>query len=317
MDIPTAHEGLLWIKTANNDKTNTSEEFLSFTVNQDVTAYVAYDHQISVPDWITSDYINTGDFIEVSDLGDGTSMEVWARDFPAGEVGMGGNMASGGSGAQLMYLVFLQGQGSGADTDPPIISQVETMGITDSTALIQWITDELSDSQVEYGFTATYGSMTPLDGSMVTQHSLALFGLLPETEYHYRVRSADGSANVAYSGDQTLQTEGVDLIPPQISSVGISSISDSGATISWITDEPANSQVEYGLAADDYEWAVQEAPLTMSHSIDLVELTAGTHYHFIVRSQDAAGNPSTSPDSVFTTQEEIPGQPGKPEHIDD
>jgi hypothetical protein len=318
VDIPAAYEGLLWIKTANDDKFNTSEEFLTFQVNQDVTAYVCYDHKISVPDWITGHYVDTGDDVRVSDLGAGTDMEVWARDFPAGEVIMGGNAAAGGSGAELMYLVILQGRGGTVtDTTAPLLSQISAGDISDTTAVIQWSTDEASDSQVEYGWTLAYGSTTPLDPSMVTQHSVVLSGLSPGIMYHYRVRSADGSANVAYSEDQTFQTGNTDTTPPQISSLAVSAVSESSATISWATDEPADSRVEYGLAADEYEWSIEDAALTTSHSLDLQSLVSNTQYHFIVRSQDASGNAVVSADSTFTTVQEIPGQPGMPEHHDD
>ena len=318
VDIPAAYEGLLWIKTANDDKTNTSEEFLTFQVNQDVTAYVCYDHQVSVPDWITGHYVDTGDDILVSDLGAGTEMEIWSRDLPAGQVAMGGNMATGGSGAELMYLVILQGRGGAVeDTTPPLISQVSAGDISDTAAVVQWSTDEASDSQVEYGWTMAYGSTTPLDPAMITQHSVVLSGLSPGILYHYRVRSADGSGNAAHSEDQTFQTGNTDTTPPQISAITVSAVSESSATVSWSTDEPADSRVEYGLAADDYEWSMEDAALATSHGFNLPELVSNTRYHFIVRSQDEHNNTAVSADSTFTTELEAPGQPGAPEHHDD
>jgi chitodextrinase len=162
-----------------------------------------------------------------------------------------------------------------------------------------------------------YGSATPVDGSMVTQHSVMISGLSPATQYHYRVRSADGFYNVAYSDDHTFETQGVDLLPPQIFSLELSSVTDSAATISWSTDEPATSQVNYGLAPDSYDWSVVDTLLNTSHSLDLVGLSPVTQYHFSVRSQDAAGNSGASPDSTFTTKHETPGQPSKPIHYDD
>ena len=41
---------------------------------------------------------------------------------------------------------------------PPIISIVATGTITTNAATILWITDQLSDSRVEYGTTTAYGS---------------------------------------------------------------------------------------------------------------------------------------------------------------
>jgi chitodextrinase len=316
-DIPAEYEGLLWIKTANDDKYNTSEEFLTFTVNQDVTAYIAYDHRAtSLPEWITTYYAGTGAEIAVSDV-EASPLHVWSRDFPAGDVVMGGNMATGASGAYSMYAVLLRGQGMSADTTAPLISGVLATGVSEDQVTIQWSTDEISNSQVEYGLTAAYGSTTPLDENLVTQHLLTLSDLSPATLYHYRVRSADGSANVAYSGDHTFETTGADVIPPQIFSVEVSTISDSGATITWSTDESSDSKVEYGLAPDVYNWSVEDTSLTMSHSLDIMELSPMTQYHFSVQSRDASGNVSATADSMFITTQEVPGQPSKPIHYDD
>jgi hypothetical protein len=316
-NIPTGYHGLLWIMTANDDKNSSTEDFLNFTVNQDVTAYVAYDHRASsLPFWITDHYVETGMGIEVTD--GASPLQLWARDVTTREVVMGGNMATGASGAGSMYVVLLRGHGAAADTTPPLISQLDAADITETGATIQWSTDEPADSQVEYGPTAAYGSTTPLDSNMVMQHNVVLWGLLPQTMYHYRVRSADGAGNTTLSQDSTFETaDPSDTAPPQISSLEISAISDMGAVIGWSTDEPADSKVEYGLAPGTYGWSAQDSSLTLSHALELMGLMPATQYHFRVRSQDAWSNASVSQDSFFVTKHELPGPPGRPEHYDD
>src|SRR5437016_7186542 len=79
------------------------------------------------------------------------------------------------------------------DNAPPVISSMSASGITSSSATISWTTDETSDSQVEYGTTSAYGSVTALNASFVTAHSQALNGLLASTVYHYRVKSRDAA----------------------------------------------------------------------------------------------------------------------------
>ncbi|MDZ7363133.1 MAG: PQQ-dependent sugar dehydrogenase, partial [candidate division KSB1 bacterium] len=69
-----------------------------------------------------------------------------------------------------------------------------------------WQTDEASDSQVEYGLTAGYGSSSPLDAALVTSHTVTLSGLQPNTTYHYRVKSKDAAGNLAASGDFSFTT---------------------------------------------------------------------------------------------------------------
>src|SRR5436309_7638239 len=55
------------------------------------------------------------------------------------------------------------------DNASPVISSMSASGITSSSATISWTTDEASDSQVEYGTSTAYGSVTALNASLVTE----------------------------------------------------------------------------------------------------------------------------------------------------
>src|ERR1035437_571409 len=93
-----------------------------------------------------------------------------------------------------------------ADVTPPVISSISggTPGTSGTT--ITWFTDEVSDSQVDYGLTTAYGNTTSLNTSLLTSHSVVLSNLSSYTVYHYRVRSKDALGNLATSSDQTLTT---------------------------------------------------------------------------------------------------------------
>ena len=95
-----------------------------------------------------------------------------------------------------------------ANTTGPVISAVAASGITTTGATITWTTDKASDSQVDYGTTATYGSSTTLNTALVTAHSQALTGLTANTLYHYRVKSKDSGGNLTTSADFTFTTLG-------------------------------------------------------------------------------------------------------------
>ncbi|MGR9088794.1 MAG: fibronectin type III domain-containing protein, partial [Gammaproteobacteria bacterium] len=97
------------------------------------------------------------------------------------------------------------GGSGGGDTTPPVISAVQAASITTDSATITWTTDEASNSVVDYGTTTSYGS-TGSDAAQVTSHTVNLTGLSPNTLYHYRVSSTDGSGNTASSGDLTFTT---------------------------------------------------------------------------------------------------------------
>jgi hypothetical protein len=96
--------------------------------------------------------------------------------------------------------------GNTPDTTAPAISQVAVGSIGSTGATITWATDEPSDSQVQYGTTTNYGSNSPLDATLVHNHTRTLSNLTPGTTYQYRVRSRDAAGNLATSGNLTFTT---------------------------------------------------------------------------------------------------------------
>jgi hypothetical protein len=192
------------------------------------------------------------------------------------------------------------------DTTPPQISAISASSVTAASALIGWSTDEASDSQVDYGPTSAYGTSTTLNAALVTSHSQQLSGLSAGTTYHYRVRSRDGSGNLATSGDQTFTTAAPDTTPPLISAVAASGVSNTAATIGWTTDEPADTQLDYGTTTAYGSSSTLNPALVTAHSQTLAGLTPNTLYHYRVRSRDAAGNLATSGDQTFSTTNAAP-----------
>ncbi|NLE59989.1 MAG: family 10 glycosylhydrolase, partial [Planctomycetes bacterium] len=177
----------------------------------------------------------------------------------------------------------------------PTISNVQATNVTNSGATITWLTDLASSSQVEYGLTTSYGNLTPLDSTPVTSHSVALSGLNATTLYHYRVISTNANGT-STSDDYTFTTSG----PPQISDVQAIDVGSNGATITWTTNAPANSQVRYGLTSSYDQETTVDPSLVTSHSVSLSGLTASTPYHYQVVSSNAYGT-AESTDFTFTT----------------
>jgi hypothetical protein len=195
-----------------------------------------------------------------------------------------------------------------SDATAPVINNVSATDITNNAAIINWTTDEASDSQVEYGTTTSYGYSTTLNSSMVASHSQTLSGLAANTLYHYRVKSRDASNNLATSSDSMFTTSATgDTTPPEISGISSSGITGSSAIINWTTDEASNSQVEYGTAVAYGNSTTLDNVMVKPHLQQISGLSSGTLYHYRVKSRDAAGNLAVSSDYTFTTSAVPPG----------
>ena len=217
-----------------------------------------------------------------------------------------------GSGPVLLYhydvapdLGYAELLAAGGDTTAPTFSDVAAGTPTSSGVTITWTTNEASDSQVEYGLTASYGSFSALldTGTMVTSHSVPLSGLTPNTLYHYRVRSRDAAGNLGTdTTDRTFTTAvAADTTGPVISNVSGGVPTSNGTIVTWTTNEPADSQVEYGTTTAYGDSTPIDNGLVTSHSVPVSGLLPSTLYHYRVRSTDAVGNPSVSGDFTFTT----------------
>jgi regulation of enolase protein 1 (concanavalin A-like superfamily)/chitodextrinase len=90
-----------------------------------------------------------------------------------------------------------------------------------------------------------------------------------------------------------------DTTPPAITAVAAQAGATS-ATVTWTTDEPADSRVEFGPTTG-YGQSRSDATLATAHSIDLTGLACETSYHYRVSSADAAANRATGTDRTFTT----------------
>jgi Lamin Tail Domain len=186
------------------------------------------------------------------------------------------------------------------DTTPPAIVAGPAVTAADCSAAITWSTDEPGTSTVEYGSTSGYGSSVSAP-ALVTSHALTLTGLSAETAYHFRAASSDAAGNGPTQTGDAVFTTSVATPPSIVVAPLASGVTGNGATISWATDEPASSTIEYGLSAA-YGSSASSAGVVTAHSVSLSALAPTTTYHFRVLSTDGCGNgPTASQDATFTT----------------
>jgi hypothetical protein len=91
-----------------------------------------------------------------------------------------------------------------------------------------------------------------------------------------------------------------DKVAPAISNVKIGTITDNSVTVTWETNESADSLVNYGLQED---YGILRTPVAdkMAHTMKLDNLDPGRVYYFRVVSADAEGNQGISADYKVQT----------------
>jgi hypothetical protein len=89
---------------------------------------------------------------------------------------------------------------------------------------------------------------------------------------------------------------------PQISQLDTSrGLSSTHVVITWQTDTPSDTQLEYGTSITYGSSSPLDPAPTSTHVVELTGLQPGTTYHVRAKSRDAAGALSASPDTTFTT----------------
>src|SRR5262245_61139506 len=112
------------------------------------------------------------------------------------------------------------------------------------------------------------------------------------------VQFRDAAGNWSASATDTIV---LDTTAPTISARTTTNITSSSAVITWTTNEPATSQVDYGLTTSYGSSTALDPSLVTAHSVSLIGLAPSTTYNYRVRSVDAAGNQTVSANSTFIT----------------
>jgi parallel beta-helix repeat protein len=192
------------------------------------------------------------------------------------------------------------------DVLPPVLSAVAVTELHRTWATITWTTHEVADAQIEFGMTPDYGNTSSLDPALRITHAVTITGLVLDTTYHYRILSRDAAGNLGASEDLTFTTPPPDLDSPILSDIAPVDITVTSAKIGWHSDEPADTQVEYGSSTDYGTLTDLQPALGTDHLVTLTGLQPATTYHYRLRSRDESGNLAVSQDFTFTTV--TPGQ---------
>ncbi len=122
-------------------------------------------------------------------------------------------LTSPGSGSAY-YVTFSAREGSAAPqlaityTEPDLVGPKIThvaVTATQTEATITWSTDEKGTSYIDYGTSNSYGK-TKGTSALVAAHSVVLGDLAPNTNYTFRIRTADADGHESVSGERVFTT---------------------------------------------------------------------------------------------------------------
>jgi hypothetical protein len=146
------------------------------------------------------------------------------------------------------------------------------------------------------GATMVNLTITPIDDTAVEGNETVVLTLTPGSGYSVGTPGS-GTATI-WDSDSTTT----------ISSVTVPYVDSKSSSVAWLTDVPADSQVEYGTTTTYGSSTTLDSTMITNHTMKLSGLKSGTTYHFRVKSKNSAGTAAASTDYTFKT---LIGAPGR------
>ncbi|OGY31152.1 MAG: hypothetical protein A2805_00615 [Candidatus Andersenbacteria bacterium RIFCSPHIGHO2_01_FULL_46_36] len=190
------------------------------------------------------------------------------------------------------------------------VSDISVQKLTDKNGLIVYKSEAPTSSIIELTNLLTNETTTITDDDITLSHKVDLAALDPNTPYS-AVIVVQGEGDAASRTLAYIFETRDDTADPVVSLIDTSSAlvegqSDSVQTVlSWHTDEPATSQVEYneGLVRDG-KYNLTEGKsddFATTHTIVLTDLKPSTVYEYRVKSTDRSGHDALSESRVLLT----------------
>ncbi len=185
---------------------------------------------------------------------------------------------SGGSG-QPSYTFTTPGGG-------PSISNVQVTNLTSTSATVTFSTGTAVFAGISYA--PSGGTWSTINEAYAVNHSVALSGLTPGTQYSYVPWYSGGSGQPSY----TFTTPGGG---PSISNVQVTNLTSTSATVTFSTGTAVFAGISY--APSGGTWSTINEAYAVNHSVALTGLTPGTQYSYVPWYSGGSGQPSYT----FTT----------------
>lgn len=242
-----------------------------------------------------------------------------------------------------VQIIIVSGGGGGGvstpvDTTPPVINSVVVEDIGPFDATVKFNINEEANGFVLYGEGFGYNKISA-SKTFKTSHSIKLHGLKLGTDYNFKVAAQDKFGNTGesttFSFTTKFATEALEelitlenlesfqddlegliesimpsLVPPFVSNIKISEITESSAIVGWQTNILAYGSLSYASESDydeerDRPYAIeltQTDQKVREHQVDLSGLSPNTLYHVRAKSYLLPGAPGLSEDITFYTK---------------
>ncbi len=186
----------------------------------------------------------------------------------------------------------------------------QVAGMATATIRLIWTSNTAISSIVTYYPTDTpVAARDQISLTLKKTHEVILTNLKDDTEYTIVVKGRDKAGNEAVNPATKIKTA-VDFRPPEIANmivestiVGIGEDARAQIIVSWDTDEPSTTQVEYaqGTGVTYSQTTQEDSALTTNHVVTIPGLSPSKIYHLRAVSKDKANNIAQSEDTVTIT----------------
>ncbi len=190
--MPSQLQNLTWIKTANTDKGATANSFITLSISKPANVFICYDNRgtSQPPDWLKN-FTRQSYSLGVDD--EAVTMSVWMKHFSAGPVALGGNLASGASGAKSNYIVAIQPDDGGVPGDKPVLLYPRNGADSVWTSLnFKWSEKTGATYDIQVSLSPTFSS-TIHSVSSINKPAINLYNLELGQTYYWRVRYANAA----------------------------------------------------------------------------------------------------------------------------
>ncbi|HUD21055.1 MAG TPA: hypothetical protein VMQ44_03260 [Candidatus Saccharimonadales bacterium] len=187
----------------------------------------------------------------------------------------------------------------------PVIANVRFQPINNNNVgvIVTWTTNVETTTGISYQYGGQIRNSS--NGDMVTNHKIEIDNLVDNQDYTVIASGTDIYGNTTNSQPQIWRS-GLDTQAPNITSIQTESSVGSDTNlaqivVTWETDEPATSQVEYDTTAGKYNnKTTADASLEKKHVVVLTNLDPTKIYHVRPASVDRAGNAAYGEDTIVT-----------------